>query len=200
MMKWLTVSYGGGDIGEIMRQKWIDNAKGMAMLLVIFGHLWGGLSDRWNFEFVNGFHLVTFFLLSGYTLRKKELNAEYVSQKFSRLMKPYFFTCFAVMIFDLFNTRVFVKDSSIMTVTGIIFRDLLRSFYASGSYTAAGTVEMGTRIGAIWFFPAIFFALIIFQGLLHLTEDHRRLGSYSLIVAAAGHLSARFVWLPFSIQ
>ena len=59
---------------------------------------------------------------------------------------------------------------------------------------------MGAKIGAIWFFLAIFFSLILFQGLLHLTDDYRRLGVYSLTVAFAGHLSARFVWLLFSIQ
>ena len=183
-----------------MRQKWIDNAKGIAMLLVILGHLAGGLPGFWNFEFVNGFHLVTFFLLSGYTMKKKVFDRTYAGEKFTRLMRPYFLTCLAVLAADIINTRFIARDSSIMTVTNIIFKDLLRSFFASGSHTAIGSAEMGVRIGAIWFFPAMFFALMIFQGFLQITEDHKTLGIYSLAAAAAGHLSARFIWFPFSIQ
>lgn len=49
------------------REKWIDNAKGLAILLVIIGHVSGGLSGI-SFQFVYGIHLVMFFLISGYTL------------------------------------------------------------------------------------------------------------------------------------
>ena len=48
-----------------MRETWIDNAKGIAILLVIIGHVSGGLKGLWDFNFVYGIHLVVFFLLSG---------------------------------------------------------------------------------------------------------------------------------------
>lgn len=35
-----------------MRQTWIDNAKGIAILLVIVGHVSGKLEGLWNFSFV----------------------------------------------------------------------------------------------------------------------------------------------------
>lgn len=61
-------------------------------------------------------------------------------------------------------------------------------------------IDLGTRIGAIWFLPAIFFAIIIFQILLKYITDDRTLGAYSGLISFAGYLSARFIWLPFSIQ
>lgn len=69
-----------------VREKWIDNAKGIAMLLVIIGHVSEGLTGILNFGWVYGVHLVMFFLLSGYTLKKRPLTREYVNRKFKRLM------------------------------------------------------------------------------------------------------------------
>lgn len=183
-----------------MRQKWIDNAKGIAMLCVIVGHVSGGLEKPWDFQFVYGFHLVIFFLLSGYTLKKKTFDREYVNDKFSKLMIPYFYTCIAIMIMDVCNSYIWNHDGSLLTITYIVSRDILRSFFASGAYTAFGTIELGTRIGAIWFLPAMFFAVIMFQGLLQVIDDRRKLGLATVAIALMGVISARFIWLPFSIQ
>lgn len=183
-----------------MRQKWIDNAKGIAMLCVIVGHVSGGLEKPWSFQFVYGFHLVMFFLLSGYTFKKKNLDIEYVNHKFSRLMVPYFYTCIAIIIMDIINSYVYSNDGSIATITNIMSRDLLRSFFASGAYTSFGAIDIGTRIGAIWFLPAMFFAMVIFQGLLQVVHDKLKLCLATVSIALIGFVSARFIWLPFSIQ
>lgn len=76
----------------------------------------------------------------------------------------------------------------------------MRSFFASGAYTKFGTIDLGTRIGAIWFLPAMFFASITFQLLLKHIADDGYLGAVTGIIAIIGYLSARFIWLPFSIQ
>lgn len=49
-----------------MREKWIDNAKGIAILLVILGHVSGRLTGWLNFHWVYGVHLVVFFVLAGF--------------------------------------------------------------------------------------------------------------------------------------
>ena len=181
------------------RQKWIDNAKGIAILLVIIGHVSGGLSGI-SFQFVYGIHLTMFFLLSGYTLKAKALTREYVSIKFRRLMVPYFYTCFAILITDVINCLVLFHDASIQTVTKTIGNDLVRSFFASGAVTSFGPVEFGTRIGAVWFLPALFFAIICFQFLLQKTQNASILGISTAAIALAGIISGRFLWFPFSLQ
>ena len=56
-----------------MKQRlgWIDIAKGICLIAVVLGHM--GIEA---FGFVYSFHLTTFFILCGYTLRKTELTHE----------------------------------------------------------------------------------------------------------------------------
>ena len=182
------------------RIRWIDNAKGIAILLIIIGHTSTKLSGFWNFQFVYGIHLVVFFLLSGYNFKKKTLTEEWINSKFKRLMVPYFYTCIAILFTDIINSILIHNDSSIISITNIIYRDLLRGFFGSGTYKVFGTIDLGTRIGAIWFLPALFFATLCFQYLLSIISDDKKLGIISSAIALFGYISARFIWFPFSIQ
>lgn len=183
-----------------MREKWIDNAKGLAMLMVIVGHVSGELTGWLQFNWVYGIHLVVFFLISGYTMRPKTLNLEYINKKFSGLMIPYFWTGFFVVFTDIINSYVIQHNASIQNVTNIIFKDINRIFFASGANTRLGSVDVGMRIGAIWFLPAMFFSNIIFQILLNHIQDDRLLALCSAGISYAAYLLGRFIWLPFSIQ
>ena len=182
------------------REKWIDNAKGISILLVIIGHVSGGLSGIWKFDFVYGIHLTMFFILSGFTIKRKKITLELLNKKFEHLMIPYFLTCIAVLFTDVINNYL-ISDTSIETISNIIGADLTRSFFGSGAITNFGDVELGTRIGAIWFLPAIFFATFFFQLILNYYENRDDIsGILSALIAAFGYISARFMWLPFSVQ
>lgn len=182
------------------REKWIDNAKGISILLVIIGHVSGDLSGIWKFDFVYGIHLTMFFILSGFTIKRKKITLELLNKKFEHLMIPYFLTCIAVLITDVINNYL-ISDTSIETISNIIGADLTRSFFGSGAITNFGDVELGTRIGAIWFLPAIFFATFFFQLILNCYENRDDIsGILSALIAAFGYISARFIWLPFSVQ
>ena len=45
------------------RENWIDVAKGLAMLMIIVGHVGGNLEGRWTFDWVYGVHVMMFFFL-----------------------------------------------------------------------------------------------------------------------------------------
>lgn len=182
------------------RENWIDVAKGIAMLLIIIGHVSGNMTGWWNFKWVYGIHVMMFFLLSGYTLKPKSLKLEYVNVRFGRLMIPYFITCFMVMIMDLFNSRYILHDCSINRISQIIGQDLIRAFFASGNKKVFGTVETGSRIGAIWFLPALFFATIIAQYILQKVKDVKWQAVLFACVALTAYITKDFFWLPFSIQ
>ena len=183
-----------------MRESWIDNAKGIAILLVIIRHASSDLKGFLSFDFLFGVNLVVFFLLSGYTLKKKEVTKDFLNNKFSRLMKPYFYTCVAIVVTDVFNSYILYHNKNILKITNIIGNDLLRSFFASGSVTSFSSINIGTRIGAIWFLPAIFFAILLMQFLLKYSSNTVFLGVVTYIIAILSFITARFIWLPFSIQ
>lgn len=178
------------------RIKWIDVAKGICMISVIMGHL--GVENI-NYV-VYAYHLSLFFILSGYTMKQTVVNKDYLNKRFKSLMLPYFVTCICVMIMDIFNCFFLWHNISNENITNVIAKDIIRSFWASGSVTNFGNVEIGTRIGAIWFLPALFFSSVFVQVVINYIKDKRIQYGIVATCALAGMISARFIWLPFSIQ
>lgn len=180
------------------REKWIDVAKGICILLMIFGHIDIEASqiNRWFYSF----HMIVFFLLSGYTLKIKGFNREYIGKKFKHLMLPYFWTCFFILIMDCINSVIWRKDASMNTITFIIGKDIMRSFFGSGYITNFAEIELGTRIGIIWILPALFFSNIIVQGILNYVSNKKRQIASVLCIAMVAVITKDFIWFPFSIQ
>lgn len=174
------------------RLGWIDIAKGFCLLAVIIGHM--GITQV---GFVYSFHLTTFFILTGYTLRKVDLSAEYLTQKFKRLMLPYFITCFAVVCMDVINSIVIYRAVSTQAITDVLNKGIIKTFFAAGDTFSVLGVELGKGIGAIWFLPAMFFALIIMQLVLKLKPKWLQL-LFALALFATAILISKITWLPFS--
>lgn len=178
------------------RIKWIDIAKGICILSVVLGHM----GEKQINLFVFAYHLTVFFLLSGYTLKEEKISKEYLTKKFCRLMTPYFVTCFCIMGMDVINKVLISGVYSTAEITQVLRLDLVRGFFASGSRTDFAGIEIGGRIGAVWFFPAMFFALIFSQLILNHVKSWSRRFFLALSLALAGMMTAPFLWLPFSIQ
>lgn len=182
----------GAPSGQKERVAWIDMAKGISMLAVVLGHQ--GQSQVSSLVFP--FHLMIFFLLSGYTLKVRPVTGSYVAAKFGRLMKPYFLSCLAVLGLDVLDLLVQTRD--VTAVTQQVAGDLMRSFAASGDLRTLGVLELPSRIGAIWFFPAMFLALMGAQLILNYVPKYRYPIGVGLIFLA--QMSVSLGWLPFSIQ
>lgn len=183
-----------------MRIKWVDNAKGIAMFCIIIGHIGGGVYGQIDLSFVHAFHLTTFFILSGYTLNVQKVTVEYINNRFRLLMVPYFYTCVAVMLIDIFNSIVISKDGRILTITNILAKDIIRTFFASGSVTNFAGIELGTRIGIICILPSMFFAVLIVQWVMNRFSDKWMRWLAVALIALVGYISSRYIWFPFSIQ
>lgn len=123
---------------------------------------------------------------------------ENVQKRFARLVVPYFLTCIAVTIMDIIN-QILSGNTATLALTQLLGHDILRDFAASGGITTLGYIEIGGRIGAIWYLPATFFAVIFVQLLVKYVD--RRMYQYvvSIVLAIACYLLARITWLPFSI-
>ena len=178
------------------RLNWIDVAKGICILAVIIGHMGNTNVNKIVFPF----HLTVFFILSGYTLKENNLDKEYLSNKFKRLMIPYFITCFFIALMDIFNIIVVNHNYTIYSISNIIKKDLIRTFFASGSISNFGEINLNGRIGAIWFLPAMFFSLIISKMIIQKYEKYFIRFIVSIAMALVGIVFSKFIWLPFSLQ
>ena len=185
---------GGIALTEKPHWRWIDIAKGIGIVSIILGHQ----GIPW-FGFVYMYHLPVFFLLAGYTLKKGPTDAAFLRTKFTRLMTPYFLTGAAVAAMDLVNMVLREHKGSLVSATASLAESLRAVFFASGTITECGGSSF-PRMGAIWFLPALFFALVLARYLLNRFPDRRVVAVAAIGAAAAAALSAKFIWLPFSIQ
>lgn len=175
---------------------WIDVAKGICILAVILGHMGETKIDN----FVFAFHLTTFFILSGYTLKADKLDKNYVSSKFKRLLIPYSVTCLCILVADIVNIIIIKHIYTINDISTSIINDLIRTFFASGSIKSFGNIMLPSRIGGIWFFPALFFALIMCKLIITKANSYRTKFGISVALAFIAMITAKYIWLPFSIQ
>lgn len=74
------------DMVQKKRIKWIDYAKMIGIVLVVFGHALPGCElEKWIYSF----HMPLFFFLSGITLKNDRGYIEYVQKLARRLLVPY---------------------------------------------------------------------------------------------------------------
>lgn len=168
------------------RLDWPDIAKGICMISIILGHL---LID-WINQIVFLYDLPVFFLIAGYFLKKKS-NWPFIKSKAKRLLIPYYVTCLVIIIGSVVNACI-NKTSLAEAFT----TRLLASLYAAGdSWQYPFTIH---GIGAIWFFWALFTALVI-TNLLIGTRFYKVLIP---VIAFIGWFSffKTNIWLPLSIQ
>lgn len=127
-----------------MRIKWIDVARGIGLLLVIFGHLviWGEPVFNWIYSF----HMPLFFFLSGYLLKPELKNAKLFLKKISlALIIPYF-------IFVIIGLIVSLIVSGWQPISyNTVFFDV---FYA--------VQPESLHVGQIWFLICLAIVQILF--------------------------------------
>ena len=160
-----------------LRVNWVDYAKGLGIILVVFGHSIAGINDaklpinqtfyQSAFGFIYSFHMPLFFALSGMFFQRslqKSTPWEFVKNKLQTILYPF-------IIWSLIQTSIEVLFSS-QTNSGIPLRDLLTCLIVPRS--------------VYWFLFALFFINIINV----LTFSYIR--KYSLLIST-------LVWLVFYI-
>ena len=123
-----------------MRERWIDETRGYALLLVVFGHM--GIS--YFGQYFTSCHLPIFYFLSGYLFSTRDKFPLFVKKKMKRLLIPYF--CFGAIL---------LTSSLVM---GGVLSELLVKF------------AVQKRMYTIWFLTSLFFVNIIFYWITKLTR------------------------------
>ena len=152
------------------RLNYIDVARAFAIIFIVLGHtLVHSENCSLIFKFLYSFHVVLFFILSGYTFRiKNESYVNFIKNKFIRIMIPYFVWALLFLIpYMLFGGSV---GSSIGTTSSFdLGTQLLNILYGNGNMAAL------KQNSALWFLPALFTMEVIYYFIIKLTEKRKKL-------------------------
>ncbi len=168
------------------RLDWPDIAKGICMISIILGHL---LTD-WINQIVFIYDLPVFFLIAGFFLRKKD-DIPFIKVKALRLLVPYYATCAVIIAGSVINASI-----NGLPVREAFTTKLLATLYAAGDSWQEPYVIYG--IGAIWFFWALFIALLIVNHFVGI--DFYRILIPVIAFIGWASFNRTGIWLPLSIQ
>lgn len=128
------------------RKKWIDQARGFAIFLVVYGH---------NFpvteKYIYSFHMPLFLIISGFFFPEKSPNS-FLQKRFKTIIIPYFFWALFLFLFWVFIGRKFGESAS---------KNLSISKNFIGIFFSQGGQEFMDWGIPMWFLPNIFFAFTI---------------------------------------
>lgn len=129
-----------------MRIPYIDTVKGVAILLMIFGHM---RFHNLNW-FVYSFHMPLFFILSGFFFNPQKP----IVKRIKRLAIPYFITVSVILgmeiSFQLFNYFILNKAFSLTDIA----RNIAGAICGCGTSVGIGNYLI-PEVGPIWFLMAL---------------------------------------------
>lgn len=178
------------DLTLLKRVDWIDISKGITILLVIIGH--NIPTTSLLFKFIFSFHMPLFFIINGYLYKEKNLKSQFKSN-FNRLLLPYLFTSFCLVLYTILSAliknnkrNIFCFIASILYSTG----DLVNQF------------PFLNTIGALWFLTCLFVATILFNFIIKYTKKIKPIYQIAIIIIISfiGYEIGQVIYLPWSID
>lgn len=171
------------------RLSWLDIAKGIAIIAVVFGHVdlipWQPYR-----KIIFSFHMPLFFMAAGYTA-KAELSWQSVKNSAKRLLLPYVLSCILMSLISLLKGSDFISELS-----RILWGSGVGADYGPGiPITGASSIP---TVGAIWFLPCIFFSKTMFSALLFLTKERKEWQRVPIVLffSAVGYIIGQYYKLP----
>lgn len=157
------------------RVRWIDAARGIAMIPIVFGHAAGwSLAKYW----VYSFHVPMFFILSGLLYHDQESMKCFVKKKFKQLMIPYY-------VFGLLSVIVYYLIGSIaIAQTGDSGKDPSLLPNLIGIIYANGKNHMLDANAPLWFLPVLFatnLVSILFDFIRNKVNWIKKMQSHSMV-------------------
>lgn len=171
----------------IERLKWVDIAKGIAILCVIIGHSITKQKYLWTWNFIYSFHMPLFFLVGGYLFKEKPIK-KFFKDSSRRLLVPYFFVAIIFTIYKVLTSNAALKALATQTKTYLYASNRGTEFIKNVDYT-----------GAIWFLAALFVAGFIFNMVLKIKDN--RLQFLTIVsLSVLGYLLRYIKYLPWTLD
>ena len=156
----------------------LDVAKGIGIILIVFGHIRNGDSDPTllnAISFVYYFHVTLFFFLSGYFASPKRDFSQYAGKKVKQLLIPYLGANLVLYIVETLVHLFIIKDGVVNTGFVYFLRVLLG-------------IDPVALAGATWFLMSLFWVGIAYWVVFHLCKKDELLALIcSIIIAIFGY-------------
>ncbi len=127
------------------RIQWIDVAKGLLIIFVVFGHSEIPSTAQ---LIINSFHMAAFFVLAGFTFNANRPTKEFILKRTKSILIPYFLFA-ALLLTEKFLVHRFIAPNAFDLLHGII------SIFVPVSGSAY------TSVYALWFLPCIFLSELV---------------------------------------
>lgn len=161
-----------------MRIRWIDDCKGLAIVLIVAGHVVASVMAvcqnqvtikmlKGCFDFIYSFHIPFFFVLAGLTFSAKDDFPSFLKKKFLRLMVPYFvWGGLSAVLYVLMGRSVASNVSAVSNTTLFASRTIQGQWWVPflALIHAGGWPNgIGLRFnGVLWFLPMLFSVELVY--------------------------------------
>ncbi len=171
------------------RLRYIDVARGIAIISIILGHL--GINGINRFVFT--FHVPIFYFITGYYTKKQTNISAYIKKKARTLLVPYAVASILIIICAILLTIKRGEAGKVLSVAGDW---IYAALYGAGDqYYQPFYIK---SIGAIWFLWATFWGNLFLQLSLRMKELYRIV--FISFLFFLGQWTRHFFWLPLSVQ
>lgn len=174
--------------------------KGLTMIAImfmhavtdgIFGYELNVQSTKWfSLQFLGYGSMAMFFMLCGYTIKKKSWRACLKSQR--AIIKPYCITAVSVLVISLFSTVL--AHGSISDCFEAVRYNFFPYLLGLSAGTFMGIPSHG--IGAIWFFVVFVLGTIALNAVLRIKKVWLQIGTLVVMALVGVHIGTG-VLLPF---
>lgn len=132
------------------RLSWIDVTRGIAILLIVFGHIIVHSEHlKVLYKIIYSFHVMLFFMISGYLVNSTYKFKEFFQKKFFRIIIPYFIFGLLFLIPYMLMGKI-VQDDLNVSSSYDIWTMIKGLIYGNGNDAAL------KQNSALWFLPALF--------------------------------------------
>ena len=171
------------------RMRYLDIARGIAMLAIIAGHFGIVSANR----IVYTFHVPLFLLLAGFFFKERESETWYsfFLRYFRQLIIPYLIGCVGICLATGFW---FPVQGLTQEIPGRLMYIVKAAIWGAGT-AHVEPIEIH-QIGALWFLPALFIGFMTLRLGLLLKKPLL----VTILASLFALVSSQFFWLPLSIQ
>ena len=167
---------------QIKRRQWIDVLKGIAIILVVYGH---NTSDN---SFLQCFHMPLFFILSGFIFSPKPIK-DYFHKTINRLLLPYCSFLISIFLLDILaiihDTNLLSWSTSLDACNALLLKLLYGGEFLKESYAVFWFISV------LWFSTNLFNCILKYEVTLYFLPLLILIGYLMQIIPFA---------LPYNIQ